>query len=198
MRKRMKWIMVFLLSFSLIACSGSKIETAEQAAESILKSIKTGDLKTLARYVDTKEIFTVETPTMEVPELDTSQFSAIFEKLDYKIDSSTVEGDFTLVKVEITTVDMVATFQQFLTEMFKFAFEQAFEAETMSEPEVEEKIAALFKTALADHQDKRVTNTVDMKLYQEGQQWKLEIENEFLNAIMGNLLEANGQQRGNQ
>ena len=198
MRKRMKWIMVFLLSFSLIACSGSKIETAEQAAESILMSIKTGDLRTLGRYVDTKEIFTVETPTMEVPELDTSQFSAIFEKLDYKINSSTIEGDFTLVKVEITTVDMSATFQQFLTEMFKFAFEQAFEAETMSEPEVEEKIAALFKTALDDHQDKRVTNTVDMKLYQEGQQWKLELENEFLNAIMGNLLEANGQQRGNE
>ncbi len=197
MRKRMKWMMVFLLSLSLIACSSSKIETAEQAAESILKSIKSGDLKTLGRYVDTKEIFKVETPTMEGPELDTSQFSAIFEKLEYKILSSTEDGTFTRVNVEISTIDMAATFQQFLTEMFKFAFEQAFEVETMSEPEVEAKIAALFKTTLDDHQDKRVTNTVDMKLSQEGQQWKLKIENDFLNAILGNLIEANWQERGN-
>lgn len=95
----------------------------------------------------------------------------IFSNLDFKIVSSSINGDSATVKTEITNLDMKSIMGEYVTEAFKFATTNAFLADNkkISEEDVNKKIEQMLIDILSRKDNKKI---VHLQREQTGQERK--------------------------
>ncbi len=188
MKKLGIFLLVLMLSFN-VACS--KGETAEQATANALSAIKTLDKESLSKYMDYNDLVeSNEDGNVEKAEEADEQLKKIFENLDYKIVATDEKENEAVVKAEITNVDMEKVMGEVIKSAFAEAFSQAFTSseEQQSDNESEQVINEYFSQAIEENKDSKVVNTVDIKLTKVDGQWKINMNDELQNALMGNML----------
>lgn len=184
MRKIEILLLVLLISLN-VACSSSKLETAEQATTNVLAAIKTLDQDTINKYMNYNDL-------VEQSEADNNGFQTkkIFENLEYKIVSSDEKENEAIIEVELTNIDMEKVMGDVMKNAIAEVFSQAFTSESkqLSEEENQQKMNRFLEEAIANNKDSKVTNTVDIKLNKVDGQWKINADELFLNAVTGNML----------
>jgi hypothetical protein len=169
-----------------VACS--KEETAEQATINVLNAVKTLDEDTLSKYMNYNDL--VET-NEDGNDLESEEHvKKIFENLEYKIVSSEEKENEAIVKVDITNIDMEKVMAETMKSALSEAFSQAFSSmdEQQSEEEYDDMFNEYFNRAIVNNKDSKVINTVDIKLTEVDGKWKIDMDDDLQNALMGNLL----------
>jgi len=183
MRRWILALLTFTLAFAFTGCSG---ESPEQAVTNAIEAIKEMDQEELSKYIEYDELINTDDST-EMTEQEEEQAKSIFKNLEYEIKSSTEDGNTAVVNAEITNIDMGIVFSEMFMEMFSRAFEDAFSSDPMTEEESDEMMQELMTELMEKHKDNTVTNTVAIKLNKVDNQWKIDLDDEFQNALMGNL-----------
>jgi len=179
-----KKIGIFLLIAVLLMVTGcSKGETAEQATVNALDAVKTLDKETLGKYMNYNELVESDDGS------ESEYINKIFENLDYKIISSEEKENEAVVKADITNIDMEKVMGEAMKNSLAEVFSQAFSSlgEQQSEAESEDMFNEHFEQAIENNKDSKVVNTVDIKLTKVDEQWKINMDSDLQNALMGNL-----------
>lgn len=185
MKKTGIFLLVLMLLLS-VACN--KGETAEQATINALNAVRTLDKDTLSKYLNYNDL--VKTNEDSNDQESEEQVKKIFENLEYKIVSSEEKDTEAIVKVDITNIDMEKVMGEAMKNALAEAFSQAFSSigEQKSEEENEDMFSEQFNQALENNKGSKVINTVDIKLTKVDGHWKINMDSDLQNALMGNLL----------
>lgn len=199
MRKIM--IMFFVVALILTGCGGDKseptgtevkaakkegkLETPEEAVSNALNAVKNLDSKTINKYFGVDSVMSNNSDITQGEE----NAKLIVEKLQFEILSSEVNGDIATVKTQLTNIDMPAVLAEFLQQGMSFAFENAFSGNPLSDEELEKKTEQMFIDILSKDGNATTTTTVDIDLSKTGDNWKINLDEQLQNAILGGLLE---------
>ncbi len=188
MKKVLALIMVLML---LLTACNSKGETAEKATANALKAIKAFDKEAISEYLNYDELVDSENEE-ESQGLAEKQAKKILGGLEYKIISSEENKDNAIVKVEITNTNIGKVIKDMMGNLFSLAMSEAFksDSEKMTDEQMEQKSIEFFDEALSKNKDEKITSTVDVKLNKIDGKWKIDMDSDLQNAIMGDLLKA--------
>ncbi len=179
MKKVLSILMVFLLVFGLVACGG---ETPEQAVKNTFDAIKQNDSETASKYINYDDLLKAG-ETYEEDDAETEEMvQLILGHFDYKIISSSEEGDQATVQAEITNIDMKTIMGDFVSEALVLAF-SGLDEETM-EAQMKDKFSDLINR----EDSQTLTKTVEIKLAKSGSSWKIDMSDETADAIFGGML----------
>ena len=186
MKKKLAILLVLLLAVGLVGCGG---ESPEQAVKSAFDAIKKSDSTTASKYINYDELLKAgesseEKSTSESDEQAGKMAKSILKHFDYKIISSSQDGDSATVKAEITNIDMKTIMADFISEAFALAF-SGLDEETM-----DLQMKNKFDELIDRPDNKTVTKAVDIKLTKGGNSWKIDMSNETTDAIFGGMLSA--------
>ena len=143
------------------------------------------------------------------------QSKKVLSEMEYKIISSeeTEDEDTATVKTEITNIDMGKVMKDLVGNVMIMSMQEANKEESdrlsdeetakvkkvmeMPVPQLQEILASVFKKTdemfdetLEKYKDEKVTNTVDIKLNKVSGQWKVVVDDDVKNAVMGGLMKA--------
>lgn len=96
----------------VILCTSCGIEKPEQAVTNALNAVKNLDRTTAQKYFSFNEMFNSNSRADELLK-DDENLKLLFNKLNFKIISSSKEGDTATVKTEITNIDMSVILGEF-------------------------------------------------------------------------------------
>jgi len=181
-----RWLSIFLVLVLLLALTGCSGKSPEQAVSNAIDAMKDLDQEELSKYIEYDELVNTD-DSDELTEQEEEMGKLIFQNLDYEIKSSSEEGDMAVVNADITNIDMGIVFSEMIMEMFTRAFSEALSSEPMTEEETDEMVQELVTELMEKHKDKTVTNSVAIKLNRIDNQWRIELDDKFQNALMGNL-----------
>ncbi len=174
----------FLMVLTLMACGGTSSDNGPKTVvKDFFQALKDGDVKTASSYL-------VESDDTLGDEKQEEMLKTLFENLTYEIQSSDVKEDTAVIKTKITTVDLGIVFQDILAEVMTKALEMAGNDEESSQQEIEQLFVDLLNEKTKDPDVEKVTNEVEIKLVKKENQWLIEGDDAFINAITGNLMEA--------
>jgi len=189
MKKVISILLVFLLVFGFAGCGGGGGETPEQAVKNVFDAVKNNDTEAASKYINYDDLLkageTSEEESTAKSEAEADEMAkSILKHFDYKIISSSEEGDTATVKAEITNIDMKLIMADFISEAFALAFSG------LDEATMDAQMKSKF-TELIDREDnKTVTKTVDIKLTKSEDSWKIDISDETADAIFGGMISA--------
>lgn len=190
-------VFVLVLTLLLTACNSENTvggitgETSEQAVKNMLEGVKTLDKEKISKYLDYDELIDNKVEEDE-QELADEQIKKMLNKLEYNIISVDENGETSVVKAEITNIDMERVIKEMFGNMLTLAMGEAFKDDSLklTDEEMEQKTYEYFDNAIEKHKDEKVTNSVDIKLNKINGQWKIDIDENMKNAITGNLSKA--------
>lgn len=186
MKKIISTLLMMVLMVSLTACGG---ESAEKAAINTIEAVKTYNKDALSKYLDYDKLVDINESGNESTDKEGEAYiKNIFKNMEYKITSSVEDGDTAVVSAEITNIDMNNVFTLYIQEAMGIAMSQAFSEEAQSEEDMKTQMNQLLVKIIDENKDTTVTNNVDISLTKVDKQWKVEIDEELQNALMGNLL----------
>lgn len=189
MKKLLSFLLILTLSITMSACSGPK---PEDTVKSFLDSYKNGNITEAMKYVESNEDFNIEEikKDFETNQNDktTQAFLKAFSKLEYKIINSKVENDTAVVETEITVPNLGKVITELMKEAFTLALSSAF-----SDNNDQSNMDSMMETMLLDKINSEdipmVKKTVNINLVKQNNSWIIKANEEFTNAITGNLLE---------
>lgn len=187
MKKIIATLLMMVLMVSLTACGGG--ESAEKATINTIEAVKTYNKDALSKYLDYNDLVDVNESGSDTAEEEGADYiKNIFKNIDYKITSSKENGDTAVVSAEITNIDMSNVFSLYIQEAMSIAMSQAFSEEAQSEEDMEEQMNQLLVNLIEENKTTTVTNNVDINLTKVDKQWKVEVDENLQNALMGNLM----------
>ncbi|RGB69748.1 hypothetical protein [Provencibacterium massiliense] len=155
--------------------------TPEQAAAAAFDAFKALDQEKIAEYFIGGE--NVNLSNMS-PVADGEKLSKLFvENFSYELGEVTEDGDSAVIKTKVTNANMSTLFN----DLMAFAMEQAVTGETDEakiNQAVEDKVIELVGTA----KENPVTAEVDVRLTKANGVWKVEMDENLLDAVMGGLV----------
>jgi hypothetical protein len=113
----------------------------------------------------------------------------MLEKLNFKIISSSIEGDTATVKTEITNTDLKLILGEYVKQAFAAAFANAFSSE-LSDEEMQKQSEQIFIDLLKKKDNKTITSTVDIKLSKNENSWKIDMNESLQDAVLGGFISA--------
>lgn len=147
MLKMARMFIVFILFLFLIpvACGDkNKGETPDQAVANALTAIKKIDIDNIQKYFVFEDLFVDNLEAEEIVE-DIDNARLLVDKLNFKIISSSTEGDIATVKTEITNTDMSVILDEYVQQAMALAFSNAFAGDAAkSEQEMKNLTEQLF------------------------------------------------------
>lgn len=174
-----------LLVFALAACSSTV--TPKEVVEKGIASIKNLDIIQIQKYFNTDDIsdendllgddFEVE--NMEV-------FTLMTKNISYEIIDETIDGDEATVKAKITNLNMTIIMGEYITQALALAFSQIGETE-VDEAELEKQMEDLLIGLLSKEDNEMMSTEVDIKLSKIDEEWKIELNDDLINALFGGL-----------
>lgn len=189
MSKKIGILITFVLLLPLVftAC---RSETPEQAVTNALNAVKNLDKDTAQKYFSYDELFNRNSESDELVK-DEQNIKLIFNKLSFKVISSSKEGNAPTVKTEITNIDMASIMGEFFQKVIALAFSNAFAGNSeKSQEEIDKEAEQILVDLLNREDNKTVTSTIDIKLTKYDNSWKIDANEEFQNAITGGLFNA--------
>ena len=183
---------VLLLSFTFTAC-GSSSETPEQAVTNALNAVKNLDENTAQKYFAYDELFISGSSDDKLID-DDEDARLLLSKLNFKVISSSKDGDTATVKTEITNIDMATVLDEYLQQVVAIALSYAFsESDAKSEEEMMAEAKQVFTDLLKRDDNEMKTSTIDIKLSRNENSWKIDANDEFKDAMLGGLVSASGE-----
>lgn len=200
MKRSLKTMGLFFLMVALVlslaGCVGGiakKVKTpAEMAEDTVVKmfeAFKNVDLEEAQKYVKL-DALQGESAT-EVGVESKMLMEALFDRLDYKIVSSQeIDENKVEVKLEITSVDMKPVVQDYFKKAIEYAFGTAMQEPQPTDEEMNAKMTELFLESATQEGLETITKEATVEVIKDGEEWKVEGNDEFLNALLGGLQEA--------
>lgn len=187
--------LLFAIIMMLTAVSCDLIgESPEQAVRNALTAVKNVDEEAMDQYfedLDLAEIYG-EAFDMESDILDDDESTeAMLKNLSFEIISSEKDGDKATVKAKITNVDMEPLFKDYLKEVFSKAMTDTIfglMTNSLDEDEMQKEMEQLFIDMLDDEDNKMATSEVTLNLKKQDKSWKIDTDEELVDAIYGGLL----------
>lgn len=178
-------ILVLVLALSMAGCN--EVEKAETSVNNMFKAFKALDFEEAKKYVDVTAM--VPSQTKEGLTDDTTMFMEnLFDRLDYKIISSEkIDSKNVRVKTEITAVDMKSVLIEYIPDTVEYMFSVAFAYPQPTEEEIDEKLEEIFIEKLSETELSTVTTEVIIQVYKDGSDWKIQPDDDFVDAIFGKL-----------
>ena len=193
MRKFLSITLALMLCLSLAGC-GSKRASAESVVENGIKAFQNADQAAIQQYWG-KANFT-DIPSEEVSSEDDAYGQELLEKLasnlSYQITGSSEDenaGSAT-VTVEFTNIDMGVIVPEWIGDIFAQTFGYAFlpEDQQPSEEELSAMYMDSLNSAVDNHTDDLVTNTVDITLSLVDDEWKINATDDVIDAMVGGMI----------
>lgn len=156
-------------------------DTPEKSVEGMLNSFKNGDFTSVNKYVSYDDIAN-ESEMLDEFKDNQELESLFFNKLSWKIMKIEKESDKATVEVEITNKDFVKVISNYTQEAIKIAFS----GQTFTEEEQDNKLKEQLKSD--DIGTKTVTTKIQLNK-QDGK-WKIQANDELVNALLPGLQEA--------
>ena len=182
MKKILAVLLVTVLIFGLVGCGGEK---PEQAVKNTFDAIKSADSETASKYIDYKGLLNAGETSSETSDAESEEMAKLILKhFDYKIISSSVDGDSATVKAEITNIDMKTVLANFISEAFALAF-SGLDEETM-----DKQMNDKFTELLNSKDNKTVMKEVEIKLAKKEEGWKIDMSDDLADAIFGGMISA--------
>ncbi len=185
MKKTVKSLLLMALALvMLLAMPGcSETRQAEKALDSFLGSIKALDFEEFENYAESKNLFNENSALFA---------EQLFGRMEYEIiDSTKIDSDKFNVKVAITNVDMKPVLKAFFAEALIYAISVNEEEDyTPTAEEVEKKYKAILTKCLKKDNLATVTTDVEVEVVKVDGDWKVGIENELVDAMLGGLSKA--------
>lgn len=175
------------LMFSLSACSDSNFPKPEESIKGFFEAAQKGDLKTVASYCTSG----ADSFDFSGDENAEKMAKLMFSKLKYEVLSSEVKDDTATAKLKITSIDMVPIMENMVADLF----EMMMNAEgDLSEEETNEMTMKYFEDKISAQDAPTVTNEVEIKLKKNKDKkiWQIVDDDNFINAVIGNLGELMG------
>ena len=166
-------IVAVLLTIMIITSSDPK-----KSVDSFLTYVKAGDFEKAKEFITENEIFKDQ-------ELDEETQKLLFDKINWKVKKVTVENNNATVELEVTNKD----FQIIISNCMKKALENlktailggSLEAQDMEKYFIEE---------LKNEQVQTKTQTKNIKLIKDKDKWKIESNDELVEALLPELQQA--------
>ena len=174
--------------FSLTGCG--EIEKAESAVKGMFEAFKSSNIEEAQKYVNIEDI-------TSAGETDMTKDSAVitdtvFKNLSYEIVSSEQTDDNTvIVKTKITTTDMKPVMGEYFSKTLEYTLSNVFTYSELTEEEKSAKMNEILEECVSKDNLDTVTNEVDIKVVKnDNNEWKIESDETFVNALLGGLIEA--------
>ena len=193
MKKYISVMLALILCLSFAGC-GSKRASAESVVENGIKAFQSADQEAMRQYwgdTDFTDVSTDETSTE-----DDVYGQVLLEKLagdlTYQITASSEDenaGSAT-VTVEFTNIDMSAIVPEWIGDIFSQSLGYAFlpEDQQPSEEELNAMYMDSLNSAIDNHADDLVTNTVDVTLSLVDDAWKINTTDDVIDAMVGGMM----------
>lgn len=171
------WQVGVLMLIAILLLAGCKEETPEQAVINALQAIKKLDEKAITKYFG---------KVVDIPDDDITEYGEyvelVVQNLDFKVLSSSKDGDTAIVKTEITNIDMIAVLDEYLDHVMISVFS--------GQDESEDEMVQLFVDLVSKEDNNTVTSIVDIHLEKKGRSWILIGDEYFEDAILGGMASA--------
>lgn len=174
-----------LLVFTLASCSSK--ETPKEVVEKGITAIKDLNLIQIQKYFDTDEISDendIFGQDFDVENLEI--FRLMTKNLTYEIIDANTDDKVATVKAKITNFNMTIIMREFISKALILAFEQIGEAEVDDEA-MQEKMEDLLIELLSKEDNEMITTEVDIKLNEVEGEWKIDLNDDLVNALFGGL-----------
>ncbi|WP_427339579.1 DUF4878 domain-containing protein [Caloranaerobacter sp. DY30410] len=189
MKKLLSFLLILTLSITMSACSGPK---PENTVKSFLDSYKNGNITEAIKYVEGNEDFNIEKikKDFEANQNDktTQAFLKAFSKLEYKIINSKVENNTAVVETEITVPNLGKVIAELMKEAFTLALSSAF-SDNNNQSDMDSMMETMLFDKINSEDIPMVKKIVNINLVKQDNSWVIKANEEFINAITGNLLE---------
>jgi len=173
MRRTVLLFAIIITIISFILWNGSK-NSPQKTTNAFLENIQKGKWKSASSYIenlDAKEYFLEETQN--------KYNQVVFEKMEYKIGNIKKDDKHATIDVKLTTIDKRKALDKVIDIVRKEVLEEA-----SVESRVVDSIPYLIKIAKSQSAEK-VTIPVKLKLVKVGDQWKVDLTEEFMDALTG-------------
>ncbi len=179
-------LLVAAMTLSLTGCGEEK--KAENAVAKMFEAFQGSEFEEAKNYVNFDALSDGATGEMD---LKTEMLMKnLFDRLEYKILSSQkIDGNKVEVAVEITAVDMKPVMQDYLKRALEYVFSNMGDSQPTDE-EMEKKMEEFFVESASQPDLETVTNEVVVAVVKEDKDWKVQPDEEFVNALFGGLREA--------
>ncbi|QIB26285.1 DUF4878 domain-containing protein [Caloranaerobacter azorensis] len=189
MKKLLSFLLILTLSVTMSACSDPK---PENTVKSFLDSYKNGNITEAIKYVEGNENFNIEKikKDFEANQNDktTQAFLKAFSKLEYKIINSKVENNTAVVETEITVPNLGKVIAELMKEAFTLALSSAF-SDNNNQSDMDSMMETMLLDKINSEDIPMVKKVVNINLVKQDNSWVIKADEEFANAITGNLLE---------
>ena len=113
-------------------------------------------------------------------------FTLMTKNISYEIIDETIDGDEATVKAKITNLNMTIIMGEYITQALALAFSQIGETE-VDEAELEKQMEDLLIGLLSKEDNEMMSTEVDIKLSKIDEEWKIELNDDLINALFGGL-----------
>ena len=178
--KILKIMSIILISLSLTACGVNPDSTVKNFFISAQKS----DITSMATYISK------DTTKNSFKYTDTDQekiAKSVLSKVSYVIVSSSVTGKNAVVKTKVTSLDLPKIYGKLVTDMLPALFTQALSGNTQ---DTQAQIMTSFSNSINDPIAPKTTIDIDIKLTNVDNKWLIVANDDFQNALTGNMSKA--------
>lgn len=187
----MKKIIALLLSLTMIlsltACT-DKNESAKAAVDKALVAIVQFDVITLSKYIDIDKLQEQQVLTnlnldiTDISKEELKKAKLILKNFDYEILDSNEQVDSALVKVKLTNQVMRKLFLQYIQYAFEIVLSES------DDEIIDQKLDDKFVELLDADDAELVSSVIELSLNKVDGQWKIDINESVLDAILGGLV----------
>ncbi|WP_027625060.1 DUF4878 domain-containing protein [Clostridium lundense] len=173
-------VLMTILAVSLVGC-GAK---PEQTAKDFLDAIKQQDINKAASLVkdnNSKEGLKYDNKEQE------KMAKAIFSKLEYTLGKIDNKGDTATVKASITSLDLPKITTKLMADLLPTMMSQALSEEKVDEKKQEAMVLEQLLKSVNDPNAPKIKKDVDIKLVKVDKEWRVDADEQLLNAITGDI-----------
>ena len=175
-------MLAVVLMLSLAGCG--EVKKAETAVNNMFKAFKELNFDEAQKYVDMED-FSSGSGMTDNAEMFMEN---LFDKLEYEIVSSEkVDSENVNVKTKITAIDMKPVMKDFFTAALEYAFANAMADPQPTEEEMQAKMEEILVECTSKPDLENLTKEVEIKVVKQDDEWKVQTDEEFVNAVLGDL-----------
>ena len=159
----------------------AEVKAAQTTYDSLIDAIVAVDTDLAGKYIDTGSLMSVSVDDLEGGDVI---IESVFSKLSSETVSCVQSGHGEVeITSNLTTIDLTGVLG-YCTQIYK----EELEAGKISDENSDARIEEIFKEEIVKEDLPTVTSQVKVKVKLVGNEWKVQLNDEFQNAISGNFI----------